>query len=66
MRRGSSRPNGMISDLKEKEDELMMRNGVNSMWMEGEETKRRLWFHYRVSSLYLLSFSEALTLTLKH
>lgn len=30
MRRGSGWPNGMISDLKEKEDELMMRNGVNS------------------------------------
>jgi len=27
-------PNGMISDLKEKEDMLMMRNGVNSIWME--------------------------------
>lgn len=29
MKRGCSGPNGMISDLKEKEDELMMRNGVN-------------------------------------
>lgn len=46
-RRGSSRPNGIISDVKEKDDELMMKNGVNSMRMEGKKT---IWCHYGVSS----------------
>lgn len=54
----------MISELKEKEDELMMRNGVNSIWMEREETKKRLLSHDGVSSVSGLSFSEALTPTL--
>lgn len=47
MRTGSSWPNGMISDVKEKDDELMMKNGVNSMRMERKKT---IWCHYRVSS----------------
>lgn len=58
MRRGCSWPNGMISDLKEKWDALMMRNGVNAISMEGEETKKtRLLFPYSVSSLYLVFLS---------
>lgn len=55
MWRGCSWPNGMISDLKEKEYELMMRNGVNIIWMEGEETKKpsvvSLWCFLSLSGL---------------
>lgn len=40
MRKGCRRSNGMISDLKEKDDELTMRNCVNEIWMEEEETEK--------------------------
>lgn len=40
MRKGCRRPNEMISDVKEKEDELMRRNCVNSIWMEVESTAK--------------------------
>lgn len=41
----------MISNMKAKEDVLMMRNGVNSIRMEGKETKKQLLFHYAYFSL---------------
>lgn len=60
MRKGCRRPNEMIGDLKEKEDELMTRNCVDSIWREEEETGKpsvaSLWCFLSPSGL---SFSDA-------
>ncbi len=54
----------MISDLKEIEDVLMMRNGVNSIWMEGEETEDLLLIIFFIMVFPLSIWSLTLTLNL--
>lgn len=64
MRRGCCRANRMISDVKENEDKLMMRNGVNSIWMEKEGTRDLLLSHHSFSCLSGLTVYEFFTVTL--
>lgn len=47
-------PNEMISGCKEKEDELMKRNGVNSILVEEQETEKLLLIRHSFSSLLFL------------
>lgn len=55
----------MISDLKEKEDELMMRNGVNSIWMQRRRQKNLCCFSLVFSFSLSVVFTETFTLTMK-
>lgn len=56
-------PNEMISGRKEKEDELMKRNGVNSILVEEEETEKRLLIHH---TFFLSALSVSVTLAVNH
>lgn len=51
-------PNEMISGRREKEDELMKRNGVNSILVEEQETDKRLLIRHSFSSLLFLPVSR--------